>query len=970
MQSLFSKRLAQVLLAALAMTAITIPVIATPDLWNWSDKSALLPVREGVALNLVSERAGSWLVSDGSRLYKFDGETVKDLTADLRGKGLLGVSSIASDGRHWLVSYQPLDRTQPLVWLTDGDSWIEVTDRFAYAQGGLDAVGRDGTWYVRTYDKPGAGRPSTWNLYRWQSGQTQPERVELPLGNLNPLASGCVKDPANSVLCTGVNTPLHVQGNWYFIGGMSQLRDMNGNVSQTASTRLWKLDGVQWREMSIPAVKFVSGVWQNEDNVLIATSDVTSNPFAADRFWVFDGTHMREVSEQAFGAGLLSIDAREIRASWNGRAWVIMAGKNIVRFDGTRMVRETPSRDLFTALASNQSGVTVFVGAASTPESGVPSSPLSAKLVVMEEDLSKTPVATPAVTGVASEVVSKVFGPRITTTGNPADLRIGHGKVFIFDAKSPAQDDVERIDIYVNGARVKSCFDTECSYPQTYMTLGQVTRRVQLFARAVNRRGYANDSATVDLIVDANSGASARVVSSPFTPPAVVSEEAIPASLPWTMDLGTGIAWATWITPNQTVLKDQPVQFNVAARAAKGLNRIEMWVNGSVKDSCVFDSVVTDIRACRVTLVPADLPHLADIFVNARVLDSRNLETWSSGMNFRRERTSVTGASVGSSGTETTTPTKGPVFNASATLTPAVASVTRGDKVTYRVTAQNNIDALHSIEILANGKVARTCSYGAAVSAVQCDFVLETSNYQPGTSITLLGRAIDNRGQETWANGKSVLVRAVDQVNASNEAPAKAANGLTSWSWMSPDQETIAVSETATYTVGAWAPNGIKTVEMIVDGIVRKTCSFGTKGSKECTYTVTTNDFSDEHMVVMNARVTDMDGMVTWSDVRMVTLKRSWNPLSNPASYAQVTTNHSQGYLNDAQISFNLRGWSPRGVERLELFVNGTKVFTCPADRCTWTSPAYRQATLEYQVRMLDQGGQEAWSGLYGLRRK
>ncbi len=966
---LLSTRITHIVLSALSLAAITIPAMATPDLWNWTDKTALVPVRDGVALNLVSERAGSWLVSDSRRLYRFDGETVKDLTPTLRSKGLLGVSNIFSDDRQWLVTYQPLDQVQPLVWLTDGENWVEENGRFPYAQGGLDAVGRDGVWYVRTYNKPQAGHPATWTLYRWYGAQTQPEQINLPLGNLSPLASGCVNDGGGSTLCTGVNTPIHVNGQWYFLGGTSQLRGTGDALLQTPSTHLWSLSGNAWKELAIPSVKFVSGVWQSEDNVLIATSDVVSNPFSTDRFWVFDGNTMREVSDQALGAGLLSMDAREIKASWNGRAWVILAGKNLVRFDGHTMTRQAPSRDLFANLASDNAGMSVFVGAASSPDLGVASSPLTARLAVLEENLTQASANVPAVTNAASEVLSKVFGPRVQITSNPSDARVGNGKTFSFDAQATDPSSIDHIDIYVNGGRVKTCFDVHCTYSQVYWTQGALTRRVQLFARAVNRRNFANDSETVSLTVDANSSASAsgNVVS----PSTVVSSDAVPASLPWTMDLGTGIAWATWIDPNQTVLKDQPVRFNVAARASKGLNRIEMWVNGSAKDTCVFDSLVTDIRMCRVTLVATDLPNGANVFVNARVLDSRNLETWTSGTTFLRERPNVTSASAGNT-TVVDAPASvtGPLFTASATLEPAVASVLRGDKITYKVKAQNNTIGLHSVEVLANGVVKRTCGFGAAVGPVSCDLTIDTSNYQAGTTITFLARAIDNRGQEIWANGKSVLVRVTDQGTDSNEAPAKAGSGLSVWSWMTPAQDVIAVNETASYTVGAWAPNGLKSIEMIADGIVRKTCAFGTKGSKECTYTVTTNDFSDEHMVVMNARVTDMDGTVSWSDVRMMTLKRTWNALSSPASYAQVTSDRAAGYAKNDQISLTMRGWSARGLDHIDLFVNGSKVFSCPSDHCTWTTPVYNKPTLEYQVRMVDQGGQDSWSGLYGLRQK
>lgn len=967
-QHLFSKRSALVLLATLAMAVITIPAIATPNLWNWSDKSALLPVREGVSTNLVSERAGTWLVSDSRRLYRFDGERVTDLTADLRGKGLSGVSNIFSDGSQWMIVNHPLDSEQPSVWLTNGEAWIEANGRFPYAQGGLDAVGKNGTWYVRAYTKPQNGQSARWTLYRWYAGaNNEAQEVQIPLGILSPLAAGCVKTFSDTVQCTGVNTPIHVKGKWYFIGGTSQIKNSGDTMQQTASTRLWQIDGNAWREMPIPAIKFVSGVWQSEDQTLIATSDVTSNPFAADRFWVFDGQTMREVSNQALGAGLLSIDAREIKASWNGRAWVIVAGKNLVRFDGRTMTRETPSRDIFLNLASNNSGVTLFVGAASTPETAVASSPLMAKLVLLEEDFGQTPNAPTAVTNVGTEVISTLFGPNVTVTSNPGDARIGDGKVFGFTAQSNAAD-LDHIDIYVNGARIKTCYDASCNYTQTYWALGNQTRRVQFVARAVNQENVAKETTPIFLTVDSNSSATADTSIMPTT--SVVSEPAIPASLSWTTDLGTGIAWATWLTPNETTIKTQPVSFQVTARATQGLNRIEIWVNGSIKETCTSDGKVTEARPCRFTLNPSALPNGADVFVNARIIDSRNLESWTTGKNFRRERPAVSTATVPPVNNGVTAVAPGNIFTASATLEPAATTILRGDRLTYRVTAQSNNPGLQRIEVFANGSVKRACSFGAAVSPVSCDLIIDTTNYQPGANINLSAHAIDSNGQETWANAKSVLVRSTEQGPNSSEAPAKTGNSLSLWSWMSPAQDVIAMNETATYTIGAWSPSGIKTIEMIADGVVRKTCSFGTKGAKECAYTVTTNDFSDEHAVVMNARVTDMDGIISWSDIRAVTVKRGWNPLSNPPSYAQVTSNRSGGYVANDQISFTVRGWSPRNLDHIDLFVNGKKAFTCPGDRCTWTTPVYNQATLEYQVRMVDQVGQEAWSGLYGLRRK
>lgn len=955
--------LLKVTLCAIAIIDIALPAIATPQLWQWQDRSALLPTQDGWSTSHISYAKNAWLISNGrGGLYRFDGATLSDLSSTAKARGIYNITNIFSDGSSWLITAQSPTSDQPSVWITDGASWIDVSASFSYANGGIDAVGYQGTWYVRTYQKSGnPGVPNTWKLYRYQAGaDTKPVAMELP-ANYVAQTSGCATDLAGSQICNGWNGLQRIDGAWYLFGGRNQSRGTDGRTLQEARAQVWRLEGTTWKEISTPNVKFISNTWSNGTDALVATTDITSSPFNTDRFWVFTGAEFREVSQEAYAVGFLSKDAREMHASWNGRAWVILAGKTIARFDGRTMEAQTPTRDLFYDQASNNGGLTVFIGAESRSDLMVPTAPMRFKLVTMTEDLNQEP---PRVNRTGSEIVSKILGPALTTTSNPADFRVGNGKTFSFRAQS-SSDDLERIDIYANGGRVRSCFDSDCLYAQTYWTNGADTRRVELYARAINSRGYATESAHVTLIVDIRSNASASIESIPVTN----APQPIPERLAWRMETDSMITHATWMTPDTTILDTKTVTWSAAGRAANGLSSIEIWVNGSPRERCSFDGRVTDTRSCSVTFDPKLIPGGSEVFVNAKVIDSRGAIVWTTSNTLTRPRTQVSSTP---STPAPSAPVNGPVFYAKAELSPVVATVARGEKVTYKVRAMDNTKGLSRIEITVNGTVARACAPSGSVSEVTCEHIVDTSSFTPGTSVLILAKAINATGQERVADGKSILIRDGATSNASQEAP-NVSGTLSTWSWTNPTQETITDTETLGYTVGAWSASGIESMELIANGRTRSRCDFDgatAKGTKECTMTLRTQDFSDGETVVFNARITAVDGAISWTDVRTVRIRRTWNSTLGAASYVQVSHDRPNGYVYNDQVTLRVRGWSQDGVQNMQLYVNGFKVLDCPSDTCVYTTPLFTNPTLEYQARMTDRLGRVSWSGVYGLHIK
>jgi len=947
----------------IALALLSAPAIATSGVWSWSDHSTLLPYRDEVAVGMISARQNDWMVSDGVHAYHYDGTTVVDMTRALRDRGMLGVSGIYSDHRQWLVSYRPIDRTDSQLWLTDGQTWTDVAGKFPTLDSGIDAVGNDGVWYVRTYHKATVSQPGSWDLWYWNGTYSNPTHVAVPSA-IPSISSGCFVYLDGSKLCTGVNTPVYVNGAWYFIGGSSEARGVNGTITQAAKASLWKMDGEVFTAVpQIPNVKFISGVWTSPSGALVATSDAVSNPFAADHLWLFDGSTWRDLSTSALQMGLLSVDARELHAAWNGRSWMILAGKKEVRFDGVRMTSMGNTRDSFQALSSDAAGRFVLGGAVSDQDHEFATKPLMAQLALVNEDLTAAASVVPLVSGSVSEILSSVYGPTVTISSNPVDTHIGNGRSFTLQASADDANGVERIDIYVNGGRVKSCPGNACEYTQTYWTNGATSRKVEMYAHAVDAQGYANESQKINLLVDMNSQASGALASANSAEP--ILPDHVPANQVWNKDAASGIHWATWTEPNQTLLATGgKMVYAVAANDANGLSKIEVWVNGTVTRTCQMSgSKATNL--CSVTLVGSDYPYGTEVFMNANVYDAKGKNAWTSGTRVRRDTSAVSIASASAPAQTFVTPT-GPVFRSSITVDPNASEIVRGGIVKVHSQSQNNILGLARVELYLNGSILSACTSGAVVDTTVCDATIDTATYVQGSTLTIMARAIDASGHETWSNAKSITVRTATSVVA-----ASASNGMSVWSWLSPQVAELSEGQTADYSVGSWSPKGIVKIEMLVDGVVRRTCLPTTlTGNKECTYTVMTYDYSQGHVASVNARITDAIGQVMWSEPRFITIKRSWEPLNNPGPYVSVTNDHPNGYTYGDKMQLVARGWSPAGMDRLDIFVNGSKVASCASDACSYTSAAYFQSSFEYAVRLVDRQGQETWTAVLGVNKK
>ncbi len=944
MKHLFAKPFfvgAAMVIALVGLTSVS-PAIADRDAWTWTDKSSALPRRD-VAITLSAERQGATLLSDGSNLWRFDGAKVEDLTQEARNRGLNNVKLLASDGRQWLMWSRGADDVRGQLWLRDNETWTDITRALPSTVETLEAVGHDGQWYLRSTAR------GTTRLVFLNGITSIPQDVTLPI-EASQLPTGCRADGL-STICTGLNRAVNVNGQWFWLGGASEARTNTGSITQTASVKMWRISGNDFIPMTnAPSAKFVSRVWSTANGALVATSESISNPQLADRLWSFDGTRWTDLTTQARAHGLLPVDANKVQAAFGGNSWMVISGSKLFRVEGVVLNAKGETKDRYATLVGGNGFVLT------APE----------RLTVVSDDIGTPEVVTAApniTVQNAAALSNAISGTDLRIDGIPADLKIGDGKAFTFRASAEDLSGIERVEIYVNGARIRICQENSCTFTQTYWTNGQAARTVTFQAKAWNRLGASVTSRIITLNIQRDSVAG-------LAPQTIMNEPAR------TLDRGSAMYYASWIVPPGAELPagSQASYITVGQDKIDGISSIEIWANGKNVKTCAGASSKAEVR-CEAQLIATDYPTGTDIFLNARITDVKGNALWIPATTLKRPAPPVIAANTSTVKPTVTTPVapvvSAPVFASRLVIEPNTTDIRRGSTITVRALSQDNKVGMERVEISYGGQIRQICRYGIAMSEVKCDLTLDTAAFADNTSFSFVARAINTEGKETWSNGQTVTIRSATWSPTPAGATAST-EGLTQWSWLTPPVSEIEATQETTYQVGTWSPDGIAKIEMFVNGAVRKTCGFvsGTM-ARDCTYTIRTSDWNHGQVVTVNARITDNAGRIAWSDVKNILISRAWwEPMNRPGAYVTLNANKTDSYVSGEKLSFTMTGWSPNGAERLELWMDGKMVAACPSDICTWTSQGLTAARVEFQARLVDRQGKETWTGLYGLNKK
>ncbi|MEI7512503.1 MAG: hypothetical protein WCK01_03525 [Candidatus Uhrbacteria bacterium] len=908
MKQLYNKPffLGAIFVVALSALTSVASVSADRDAWTWTDKSSSLPQRDSVNLTLSAERQGSWLLSDGRALLRFDGTTVTDLSQEARDHGLNSIKLLASDGRQWLVWNKPLDDRRGSLWLRDGENWADMTNVLPSSVETLEATGHDGQWYLNTTAN------GTKRLVFVNGTASIPQDVVLPLESTNN------------------GHAAFINGRWFWIG------------EQTGHLMAWSINGLTMTALKgVPSSLPVLNVWSNNSSALMTTTD---------GLWSFDDSIWTNLSNQTKALGLAT--GSSLKAAYGGSSWMLISGTSLYRYDGSALVSKGTAKDrILSVSGGNGFAVTGLNMNGWTTLQSVDDA-------IAEAQVAPAPIATSNASGIANAI----YGTDLRVEGIPTDLTVGDGMGFTFRATASDIVGMDRIEIYVNGARIRVCPGTECVFTTTYWANGLTNRAVVFQAKALNKLGAATQSRIITLNVRRDSKAG-------LTPITTI----IPSL---SKDSGTGISFASWMVPVVSSLPSGTTANYVVSSqdTTDGISTMNLWLNGQVANTCNFAKVKTQ-TTCEIHLSANDYPVGTDLFLNARITDGKGNAVWIPATTITRPAaTSIATvptqniAPVESSGT---IQINSPAFASRLTLSPDVTDIRRGGTLTVRAFGVDSLVGLDRIEISYGGQIRQICRYGVAMSEVKCELTIDAASYADNTSFSFVARAINTDGQEAWSNGRSVTIRAANW-SPTPAGSAASTDGITRWSWLNPPTAQIEATQESTYSVGTWSANGIAKIDMVVNGATRKTCSFASgTTARDCAFIIRTGDWNHGQVVTVNARITDMKGHVAWTDASSVTISRAWwETLNTPGPYVTVSATKNDTFTAGDTLGFTLSGWSPNGANHLELFMNGARVMTCPSDMCRWTSPALSTDRVEYQARLVDTQGKETWTALYGLNKK
>lgn len=474
---------------------------------------------------------------------------------------------------------------------------------------------------------------------------------------------------------------------------------------------------------------------------------------------------------------------------------------------------------------------------------------------------------------------------------DPNQATLQRGNTMTYNVGANDSDGLKKIELYVNGQLKRTC-DLGRSYGNH--VCGQTIYGTDYLSGSnlsVNARvlDYLDKETWVPVqtvyVTDSNGGANNN---------------------------GNDISTWTWLDPSGSTLnRTSNTTFKVQASATQGLSLMEIYVNGNLKRTCNL-SRVYGTQSCDLTIYGTDYSNGSVLSLNARTTDYNGKTAWSDNKSLTIQdngSNSNTNASVG------------------LQASPNQTTFNNGDQVTFNGSAQD-ADGLARIEVLFNGSVAKTCYYSNSTNWETCAYT--TNVYSDGSNSKSINAAVNAFDRYGNSRGVNPIYYTVNGSTGSNN---NTNSNPTTWAWSEPNENlTIAANSNATYHVGAWDQDGLKRIDMYVNGIYANTCNFGSAvyGNRECQITINGSSYKSGDQVYVNAKAVDSTDRESWSTSRTYTIQGTANNGSgqNGSTWVWSTPDVSTIYGSQS-VTFNVGANDPDGIRKIEIMGNGTVMKTC-----------------------------------------
>jgi len=938
------KRISTFITTAVAL-ALVLPGIAQAATgpWSWHDISPRVTYQTQRPVWAVAWSEDGWFYTDGINLwdggqvYWFDGQTSAIVTLDVRNANIERVDDIVSDRAGTVLFLQDVVRNdnQFRIVMYRNDTYTNVTNTFKSAlrsdEGIYQIIGRNGSWYLLTTQK---------RLFAWNESDALTQ-ITLPSKVRN------YSDVSNESL--HYSDPKHtefegVRGLRFLPYGSSYwLLHATTDIANEEENVYYRFDGSSFTDIdaSIPS-DFQNATMVNSNGETILFLDSCGSYGNCTKAGFFDGSFHGVVE-----TGLTNPSNASSMTAWNGNSWFFytLPNKTLYRITESAFASYGETKDYFLTVAGSNDGEFLLGGAASKKGRSTPFSPLSAKLTRVIEDGGVSDsnengeVVTPATNDNGERVIDE--GTGITTwqwlTPNVSEITENEDVTYTVGAWDA--DSIKRIQIVVNGDVKRTCElsgtsgNVECSHTIAANAYADNTnifvnaqvwdagdRYVWTSGKNVYNRADADDDAYVET---SNS------------------------------NTNTGTNTTISFNPNRTSLRNnEHIAVNVEAWDNDGIRRIDFYVNGDVRNSCTWNSLVSN-RTCETTLWSSDYNVNTDIYVNAKVTDGDGRVTWTNSRTIRRIGETSNDYNYGDPGDVHITSW----FDGDTTLDP-------GESIIFRTEAWAS-DGLKQIKVYVDGEPAHTCNYNHALEEVVCNHSIYHQDRADGQVVRAKAQAIDENGRVAWSEEETIRIRTpYDYIPTPNPTDGD----LNVWDWLEPNKESIELHETATYHPVAWAQGGVERISVYANGALIRECNYTNgSGNRDCWAELNGADYPVNTNVFVNARVRDANGQIKWTDgktIRVYDNGTVTDENDNRPGTLNVWSNRDHGITNDQLMTVSANGSDPDGIGSLEIYVNAERVKTCYSASCTVTAGPFNQYPyVTYAAKLTDTNGNATWTG-------
>lgn len=876
-------RFSAVLALVASMVISTTPALAGGG-YDWTDISDKIAERTNRPVWAMAYASPYWYLTDGQELWsgghvwRTEGTTMADITLEVRNAGISRVDDIVSDGQTVLFLKDVVGFNNNIEVLSYNGSYTSRTATIRNvlrSNENLTSIkGKDGIWMFVTSQN---------RVFSWNQGSNQVSQITLPFStpysntnstdNLEGYAIRHSSPPDGSYWFR-VTQVLPTSGGWIFV--IPTINGTNGHGWSSSDWKVYSYTNGSFTNITSNLssyLNYFATAYSNGSQVLLVT-DLNANDRSA---WVIDGTTVRKISN------VPGIAWNKAIVSYDGSRWVIISNKDYAILEGATIFLNDPTRDLFLNGAGNGSGTILLGGAVSELGRNEPTYPLTLKLVKLTSGSTANGTANSSGTFGGGKTYTSYSGPNLTTSGNPSNFEVGNGETFVYRAVASDSNGIDRIELYVNSARVQTCYADTCEYSNIYYTNGLSTRAIPLMAKAYDRQGYATESSNENLTVNQYSTSGGG-----------------------TSGQSNNTYFWTWTEPNNaTIIKrGDTLTFNVGANDADGLNRIEIVVNGAYKRTCDFSRAYGN-QTCSLTIYGSDYSVGSQLAVNAKITDYSGSQAWTP-LQY------LTIQDSGNSG------------NTVYSLSPADRDLQTNENFLFTINASNP-DGLNRIDIYVNDNKVQTCDYSYAYGNRECTYRIYGSNYPVGSNLYVYAKVTDSSYNTIQTYNRNYRIVSSGSSNGgTDDYPA-------TWSWSDPDQSQVSTSERVVYHVGAWDNDGLNRIDIYVNGILAQSCNFGTSnayGNQECRFTLNGGNYKNGDQVYVNAKAVDAQGRESWASARTYSVTGGSTSYNNRSSWIWSDPNVSEIY-GSQNVTFYVGAWAQNGIRKIEIIGNGAVMKTC-----------------------------------------